>query len=198
MVSLRMASTIDPGCTSCKHMSGQDTPILFFAPFVSSTMAVERDWIDYNGHMNLAYYHVLFDRAIDEAFSLVGIGPEYLAQRRHSCFVAEAHIRYVRELMLRDPVRVTVQLVDFDEKRLHYFMELRHARDGWLAATSENMSLHVNMDTRRVVPFPADLLANLAIMKATHSQMPKPEALGRSVAIQDKRQGASVHHRVLN
>ena len=49
-------------------------PIFFFAPFVSSTMRVEPSWIDYNGHMNMAYYHVLFDRAVEEGFGVVGLG----------------------------------------------------------------------------------------------------------------------------
>ncbi len=52
--------------------------VFFFAPFVSSTMAIEPGWIDYNGHLNMAYYHVLFDRAVDEAFGVVGLGPDYM------------------------------------------------------------------------------------------------------------------------
>jgi acyl-CoA thioester hydrolase len=58
------------------------TPVFFFAPFVSSTMRVEPAWIDYNGHMNMAYYHVLFDRAVEEGFSLVGLGHDYLENAR--------------------------------------------------------------------------------------------------------------------
>ena len=52
--------------------------VFFFAPFVSSTMAIEPGWIDYNGHLNMAYYHVLFDRAVDEAFGVVGLGTDSL------------------------------------------------------------------------------------------------------------------------
>jgi acyl-CoA thioester hydrolase len=73
-------------------------PIFFFAPFVSSTMTVEPSWIDYNGHMNMAYYHVLFDRAVDEAFEVVGLGPDYVAERNASYYVAEVHTLYRREL----------------------------------------------------------------------------------------------------
>jgi acyl-CoA thioester hydrolase len=65
-------------------MSKQATGnVLFFAPFVSSTMRVEPQWIDYNGHLNMAYYHVLFDRAVEEAFALVGLGADYLATKVH-------------------------------------------------------------------------------------------------------------------
>ena len=86
-----------------------DLEPLFFAPFVSSIMKVEPAWIDYNGHLNMAYYNVLFDRAVDEAYELIGIGHEYLQRRRHSTFTAEVHVRYLRELHAGDPVRATFQ-----------------------------------------------------------------------------------------
>src|ERR1700694_5387988 len=97
-----------------------DLEPLFFAPFVSSWMRVEPAWIDYNGHLNMAYYNVLFDRAVDEAFELVGIGPAYVERRRRSFFTAEVHVRYLRELQVGAPVRVTLQLLNFDSKRLHF------------------------------------------------------------------------------
>ncbi|HWP26351.1 MAG TPA: thioesterase family protein, partial [Xanthobacteraceae bacterium] len=59
------------------------------APFVSSVMRVEPAWIDYNGHLNMAYYNVLFDRAVDELFELIGCGADYVKQRRLSFFTAE-------------------------------------------------------------------------------------------------------------
>jgi len=104
----------------------------FAAPFVSSVMRVEPAWIDYNGHLNMAYYNVLFDRAVDEVYELLGLGLDYLETSRHSTFTAEIHVRYLRELRAGDPVRVTFQLLGFDEKRLHYFEELHHAEENWL------------------------------------------------------------------
>lgn len=166
-------------------MQADDTqaPVLFFAPFVSSTMRVEQQWIDYNGHLNMAWYHVLFDRAIDEAFGLIGLGEDYLRRRGASYFAAEAHIVYARELSAGDHVRVTLHLVDFDDKRMHYYMEIHHAEDGWLSASCEFLSLHVDMTTRRVTPFPADILGYLALMKAAHARLPRPAALGRVMGI---------------
>jgi acyl-CoA thioester hydrolase len=165
-------------------MAGKiDAPVLFFAPFVSSAMRVESQWIDYNGHLNVAYYSLLFDRAVDECYGILGIGEHYVTTRNASLFTAEAHIGYRRELNVGEAVRMTLQLLDFDDKRLHYFMEMRHAHDGWLAATSENMSLHVDMATRRVTPFPDDILASLALMKAAHSRLAMPEHAGRRIAM---------------
>jgi acyl-CoA thioester hydrolase len=159
---------------------------LFFAPFVSSVMQVERGWIDYNGHLNMAYYNVLFDRAVDEAFELLGCGIDYVKTRRRSCFTVEVHVRYLRELNAGDPVRVTFQLLDFDAKRMHYFEQLIHATEGWVSATSENMSLHVDMEAGKTAPFPAGALARLAKMKASHANLPCPEAAGRRIAMPRK------------
>jgi acyl-CoA thioester hydrolase len=161
-------------------------PALFFAPFVSSMMRVEPQWIDYNGHLNMAYYHVMFDRAVDEVFSLVGLNQSYVDTRHASFFAAECHILYKRELTESDQIRVTAQLIAFDDKRLHYYLEMRHAHEGWLAATSENLSLHVDTTTRKVTPFPPDILANLALMKAAHSMMPLPATIGRIIGMPRK------------
>ena len=168
----------------------ENAPVFVFAPFVSSTMAVEPGWIDYNGHMNMAYYLVLFDRAVDEAFEIAGLGAEYVAQRNASYFTAEIHVTYRRELSRGEEVRVTAQIVDHDEKRVQAYFEIRHARDGWLAATCEKLFLHVDMATRRVSPFPPDILANLTAMKAAHGRLPRPEALGRSIALGARPAGA--------
>ncbi|MGL4729784.1 MAG: thioesterase family protein [Bosea sp. (in: a-proteobacteria)] len=160
--------------------------VLFFAPFVSSKMSIDPGWIDYNGHLNMAYYNVLFDRAVDEAFALVGLGPEYAQERRASFFTAEHHIVYRREVGRDDQLRITIQLVDFDEKRLHYMMEMRHASEGWVAASAESLALHVDLASRKVTPFPPDIQANLAIMKAAHARMSPPEALGRVITMKPK------------
>src|SRR5919198_679392 len=160
-----------------------DLEPVFFAPFVSSLMRVELGWIDYNGHLNMAYYNVLFDRAVDEAFELIGCGLDYVKSRKHSCFTAEVHVRYLRELRAGDPVKVTFQLLDYDAKRMHYFEELLHAEQGWLSATSENMSLHVQMEAKRTIAFPDEIAAALARMMQAHAGLPRPAAAGRSIAM---------------
>lgn len=164
------------------------TPIFFFAPFVSSAMRIEPQWIDYNGHLNMAFYHVLFDRAVEEAFGLVGLGPDYVEDQKASYFAAEIHTVYKRELKLDDVVRVTLQLIDCDEKRIHYYLEIRHATEGWVAASSENLSLHVDMASRKVIPFPPEIQRNLAVMRAAHARLPRPGALARVIGIPGREQ----------
>jgi acyl-CoA thioester hydrolase len=150
-------------------------------------MRVEPQWIDYNGHLNMAYYNVLFDRAVDEVYELLGIGPSYLKRSNHSTMTAEVHVRYLREIHENTPVRVRFQVIDYDAKRMHYFEELVHAEEGWLSATSENMSLHIDMAAKKVAPWPADVMERLAQVKAAHAQLPLPEGAGRRIQMPQQR-----------
>src|SRR5262245_47487838 len=158
---------------------------VFFAPFVSSVMKVEPSWIDYNGHLNMAYYNVLFDRAVDEVFELLGCGVDYV-RTGFSTFTAEVHVRYLRELHAGDPVRVTFQLLDYDSKRMHCFEQLFHAVDCWASSTSANMTMPAVMTAKRTSPFSADVTRRLIQMKNAHRQLPRPEAAGRSVGMPGK------------
>jgi acyl-CoA thioester hydrolase len=166
--------------------SANDTDDLPPAPFLSSVMQIEPQWIDYNGHLNMAYYNVMFDRAIDQLWLTLGIGPGYMKERNGSTFTAECHVRYLREIHLGDPVQVTVLLVAADEKRLHTFQELRHATEGWLSATSENMTIHIDMAKRKTAPFPADIQARIAAVANAHATVVRPEGIGRKVAMPSK------------
>lgn len=151
-------------------------------PYKSSTFGIEKDWIDYNGHLNMAYYNVLFDRAVDEACETLGMGPDYAGTRRLTTYTAEIHLCYIRELHLGDRVYGTYHLLDHDEKRLHVFQELRHV-DGWLAATCELMTLHIDMSGPKVAPFPADIRARIEAMAGDHADLPLPDRAGRRIAI---------------
>lgn len=153
------------------------------APFRSSVMQIEPQWIDYNGHLNMAYYNVMFDRAIDQFWLELGIGPEYMKERNGSTFTVECHVRYLREIHLGDPVQIHVWLLASDGKRLHTFEELRHATEGWISATSENMTMHVDMTTRKTAPFPPDIRERIQAIANAHSSAPQPEGIGRSIGM---------------
>ncbi len=153
------------------------------APFVSGVMKVRPEWIDYNGHLNMAYYNVLFDSGVDGLLEALGMGEDYVRQRKLSLFTAEVHLRYLRELHEGDCVRVSIQLLGIDGKRLHTFQMLHHATEGWLAATSENMYLHVDMTTKKTSPFPEEVAARLARLKAAHDKLPRPKEAGRSIGM---------------
>jgi len=156
-------------------------------PFLSTVKQLEPDWIDYNGHLNMAYYNVIMDRSIDELFAAMGMGPTYLASRNCSTMTAEAHVRYLREVHLGDPVQVTMYVIAADEKRMHTFQEMKHATEGWISATSENMTLHIDMSVRKVAPFPPDIAARVQAMAAAHAQTKRPDGLNRRIEMPVKK-----------
>jgi acyl-CoA thioester hydrolase len=156
------------------------------AAFVCPLQRVERAWIDYNGHMNMAYYHLVFDRALDHVYDELGIGRSYTESGAGSCFTLEVHATYLQELVEEDPVCVHFQLLDCDARRLHFFEHMYHAERGYLAATSEQIAMHVDMQTRRSAPFPADAMQRIDALMAQHASLPKPEQAGRVIGIRRK------------
>lgn len=156
------------------------------APFTAPDQAIEPDWIDYNGHLNMAFYNVLFDRCVDCVYDELGVGAAYVKQGGGSCFTLQVHLNYLSEISLTDPVSVTLQLVDYDEKRLHYFQTMTNQTSGELAATSENLAIHVDMQTRRSAPFPTQILERIERLHQAHAGLPHPEQLGRSIGIRKK------------
>ncbi len=144
---------------------------------------VDPAWIDYNGHLNMAYYSLLFDNALDHVFDMLGCGEDYVAAGGGSCFVVETHVCFHREVVVNDPLRITFQLLDWDAKRLHYFEQMFHARKGYLAATSEQMSLHVDLTTRRTTPFPPHIAARIQRLAEQQATLARPERAGQGISI---------------
>ena len=156
------------------------------APFVGPVQQVEDQWTDYNGHFNMAYYNVLFDRAGDHAFAEVGLGPEYVRDRNASFFTLESHNTYVRELHAGDSVRIETQFLDHDAKRVHYVQQMFHASEGWLSCVTEIIVMHVDMGLKKSAPFPPDILARIAAMRAAHRSLPVPPQVGHRIGIPRK------------
>lgn len=144
---------------------------------------VRPEWIDYNGHMNVAYYVLAFDHATDAFLDYVGIDEPFRAAQNSSTFAVEAHVTYLRELEARAPMRFATQLLGYDEKRMHYIHFMYHGEDGYLAATSEWLSLYMDMTARKVSPMPAAILDRLAEISAAHQNLPRPPQAGRVIAL---------------
>jgi acyl-CoA thioester hydrolase len=147
------------------------------------------EWIDANGHMNLAYYVVLFDQATDLLYDALGIGPAYRDATGNSTFTAETHTLYEREVRVGERVRVTAHLLGADAKRLHYFHEMFHAEGGHRVAAQELLALHVNMTARRVAPFPADVGARIRTAVMARGGQALPSGVGRRITMPDQTAG---------
>jgi acyl-CoA thioester hydrolase len=141
------------------------------------------EWIDNNGHMNLAYYVVLFDQATDLLFDTLGLGMAYRDATGNATFAAESHTVYEREVRVGERVRVVPYLLGADSKRVHYFHEMFHAEGGHRVAAQELMSLHIDMSIRRVAPFPDDLHKRLQQAVRACRDRPVPDGVGRRIAM---------------
>lgn len=145
------------------------------------------EWIDYNGHMNVAYYVLAFDQASDRLFDHFSLGETYRRATDHSIFVLEAHATYERELKVGEPLAVTTQLIDADARRLHFFHRMMHGEDGYLAATIEVLTLHVDLRGPRAAPFPATAMEVIERTLAEHRRLPPPPQLGRRISLANRR-----------
>jgi acyl-CoA thioester hydrolase len=152
------------------------------APFERHSAVVLPEWIDYNGHMNVAYYLLAFDHASDAFFDYLGLDAAHREATGGSTFAADIHLTYQREVHEGDPLRFTSQLLGFDDKRLRFFQSMYHAADGYLAATMEGLTLYVDLARRRVTPFPEEIITRLEAVFTAHRSLPLPPEAGRVVA----------------
>jgi acyl-CoA thioester hydrolase len=133
--------------------------------------------------MNLAYYVVVFDLATDKLYTALGIGDAYREATGYSCFTAETHTVYEREVHLGEQLRVRTWLLGADTKRVHYFHELFHVESGERSAVQELMALHIDMRVRRVAQFPDDRRAALEHAVARYAPTEPPKGSGRRIAM---------------
>jgi acyl-CoA thioester hydrolase len=156
------------------------------APFDQYRGTVQKEWIDWNGHMNVGYYVVAFDKATDTLCNQFGCSWEYTREKIGMTFVLEAHVTYDQEVKEGDPLRITSQILDHDTKRLHYIHAMYHATEGYLAATNELMLMNIDYASRRSAPWPDFAMERIEKMAAAHATLPKPEQAGRLIGIKKK------------
>ncbi|MDZ4735804.1 MAG: thioesterase family protein [Rhodospirillaceae bacterium] len=156
-------------------------------PFVADAITVLPEWIDYNGHLNVAYYLHAFDLGYDAVFEKMGFGSDVIRERNASGFAAELHLTFQRELLLGDRLRITTQLLGFDAKRCRMFQSMYHHDSNELAATCEWMSLYIDMTKRRVTEMPAELQRRLARVIESHGKLPAPPESGRGISLGNRR-----------
>lgn len=140
------------------------------------------EWIDHNGHMNLAYYVLAFDLATEALFSRFGMNQAYRDATGCSTFAGEVHVFYKRELHQGDSFTVTSTLLGFDDKRIRYMNQMYRADDGSDVALIESLSLHVDLTARRVCPLREPLISGLTEVLASQPSVELPPEIGRIIA----------------
>lgn len=157
------------------------------SPFVGATVStgnVLPQWIDFNGHMNVAYYVLAFDLGVDALWLDFGLTAEHVKKNQSSTFAVESHLLYKQELKVDDPYVVTAQILAFDSKRIHQFQRMYHAESGFLAATAEWLTLHVDLKKRRVASWPTNILQGISRVAKSQGYGQYPSDAGSTMKIQ--------------
>jgi carnitine 3-dehydrogenase len=157
-----------------------DAPIA--TPLELHRCVVQPEWVDYNGHMSESCYLLVFGDNSDAFFRYFGVDDDY-REAGCSIYSAETHLRHLGEAMLGEPLRLTLQLLDLDDRRLHVFHSMHHATTGALLATGEQLLTHVDRRAKRSTPFPEPLRRHLAAIHAEHARTPREPHAGRAIAI---------------
>jgi len=153
------------------------------APLELHAEPVLPEWIDYNGHMNVAFYVLAFDHATDEMLDYLRLTHDHKTKANSTTFVADMNITYRREVHEGDPLRFTTRILDCDEKRIHFWHEMYHAVEGFLAATNELLSVHIDLSKRRVGPMPPEIFEWISSVRDAHAALPEPKGVGRILGI---------------
>jgi acyl-CoA thioester hydrolase len=111
------------------------------------------EWTDYNNHMNLSFYILVFDRAAEKILSQFKMGEEAAKKEKRSTMVVETHTTYNNEVKEGDDVEVFLSYFNHDKKRLHYKLEMYEKSKNILSATTEVLALYINLDLRKVAEF---------------------------------------------
>lgn len=141
------------------------------------------EWIDYNGHMNVAFYVLAFDHATDVMLEFLKIDHDYKTRENTTTFVADMNVTYRQEVKEGDPLQFRTQILNCDEKRIHFWHEMYHAKEGYLAATNELLSLHIDLRNRRVGPMSQDIAEWVTMVRDAHANLPTPKGVGRLISM---------------
>lgn len=155
------------------------------APLDLIEMTVPPEWLDYNGHMNIAHYTSAIDKAVDAFLDLHDVGEDYVNEASASLFMIQQHFHYRREILAGETFRITAQMLGLDEKRVHLFFSIIAPENGALYATCEALIMHVDMKSRRATPIPDDKYGLLADLVTAHQSLPLPELAGRPIGVSD-------------
>lgn len=148
---------------------------------------VENEWLDYNGHMNVAFYTMAFDKAGEMFVADAGLSEQHTRSSGDSWMVTEAHITYQNEALAGEELEIASQMLALDSKRLHLFQRMLRRSDGTLLATNEQLILHVNLKQRRVSPFAPQVMQKLQDLLLIHSRLEHPAEAGRAISITSRR-----------
>ena len=118
-----------------------------------TTTKIINNWTDYNGHMNLAFYILVFDKGAEKILSKFKMGEQSAKTTKKSTMAVESHTTYNNEVKENEEVDVYLSYFNHDKKRLHYKLEMYEKSKNILSATTEVLSLYIDLNVRKVAEF---------------------------------------------
>ena len=117
---------------------------------------IKKEWTDYNNHMNMAYYVLIFDQVWEIMLQKFKMGEDSAKTDKMSTMVVETHTTYNNEVKEGEEVEINLTFFDHDKKRLHFKMEMLEKTTKKLSATLEMLSLYIDLNKRKVAEFEED------------------------------------------
>jgi len=156
----------------------------YSTPIILPEQEVLNEWLDYNGHMNVAYYTLAFDKSLDIFLEdLLGIGESHAYKNNQGPFVVQAHYHYLNEMRLNEKFHVRLFVVDCDKKKMHLCMEIYSLFQEKVIAVVEQVLINVNLKLRKSETYPAWAYERLIKLKNTHKNALLPSAFGKSIGL---------------
>ena len=154
------------------------------SPYKTRNQKVLPEWIDYNGHMNVAYYTLAFDKALDFFFEdVLGIGPSFVEKNNEGPFALKASYNYFSELLEAEIFFVDISILDFDSKRVHVFGEMRKDGSLELSAVFETVLMNMDLSARTVKHYPDRVLNLFSIFKSSLVVDNIPKEIGKKITL---------------
>lgn len=144
---------------------------------------IKPEWIDFYDHMNVAFYVLVCDEATGAFWQYANEGRGIEQRDGAELVVLESHVNYLKEVRCGDPVRVTTQLLEVDDKRLRLFHTMIHATDGFVAATNEIKAIGFDLGRRRIMSFRPLTLQRLQAIWQEHQALPQPASAGQGISL---------------
>ena len=157
-------------------------------PFKSKKRKVKKGWIDYNGHMNVAYYTLAFDEAIDEFLEKeVGIGPSFIQEANQGSYALQTQYRYLKELLRDNYFYISIFVADFSAKRMHLMSEIIGVDSTEIYATCETIMVNVDLVKRRSCDYPKPVCEKLLSLYIASKELRSSISIGQPIGLKKNR-----------
>ncbi|WP_170561080.1 thioesterase family protein [Ruegeria atlantica] len=166
-------------------LAGHDGP--YDAPLEFHGFKARPEWIDYNGHMNVGYYGVAFDNALELLMvDHLGLGEAQVNAIGQGPYILQSHMNFLREILEDEVFSIRFRMLDADHKRGHFFAQMVSEKDGAICATQEALFMNVSHKTGRSVSYPDWAVARLQRMVQDHAPLGSAPEVGQQIGIRRK------------